>query len=116
MSDIHILEGSFRKNGAGSIRIAYHIPVPGSYQDGTIARYPSDYARDSSVLDIDLNELEDLRTGTLYEHIETFRININVNQADIVAAIRARWHDVEMIAGDLVKNRYKYYGQALARS
>jgi hypothetical protein len=116
MSDIHILEGSFRNNGSGSIQIAYHIPVPSTYRDGTIARYPSDYTRDSQVLDIDLNELEDIRMGTVYEYIEPYRINVNVDQATIVAAIRARWHDIQTIAAKQVRERYKYYGQTLSKS
>ena len=116
MADIHVLEGSFRVNGSGSIRIAYHITVPESYRDGTIANYPEDYTRDSAVLDIDLDELNSIQLGTTYEHVESFRINVNTSQATIVAKVRARWHDIEVLAGKNVRERYKYYGSTLARS
>ena len=51
MADIHVLEGSFRDNGSGSFRIAYHISIPSAFRDGSIARYPDDYTRESQVID-----------------------------------------------------------------
>ncbi|MHA2279778.1 MAG: hypothetical protein ACXAC5_02625 [Promethearchaeota archaeon] len=116
MADIHILEGSFRTNGSGSIRVVYHIPIPSTYQDGTIASYPEDYTRDSQVADIDLNELEQIQMGTLYEYTESFRINTNRPQPIIVSEVRARWYDIQSLAAQQVRERYKYYGSILARS
>lgn len=116
MADIHVLEGRFRGNGTGSIRIVYHIPVPESYRNGTIANYPEDYNRESAVPDIELSELDDIKTGVVYEHVESFRMNVNTSQAVIVALIRERWHDIQTLAGKHVRERYKYYGSTLARS
>ena len=116
MADIHVLEGNFRENGSGSFRIAYHIPVPASYQNGTIANYPEDYTRTSVVVDIEVSELDEIVAGTMYEHIEHISTNVNASIPATTAMIRARWHDVETLAAKLVREQYKYYGTTLSRS
>jgi len=116
MADIHVLEGNFRSNGAGTIRIAYHIPVPETYRDGTIASYPEDYSRESAVVDIELAELELIQMGHVFEYLESFRVNTNIPQSTLVSQVRDRWHDVQSIAGQQVREQYKYYGTTLARS
>lgn len=116
MSDIHILEGSFRGNGSGALQVAYHIPVPTTYQDGTIANYPTDATRTSQVADVPAQDLSDIQDGSLYEYMESFPVNINGDQGAQTATIRARWHDVQTIAAQLVRERYKFYGTTLAQS
>lgn len=116
MADIHILQGNFKGNGSGSFQIAYHIPVPITYQDGTTASYPADATRTSQVADIGAPELAEIQAGTVLEHIENFPVNVNLDIAVTTAAIRARWHVVQDFAGARVAERYKYYGTTLARS
>jgi hypothetical protein len=34
----------------------------------------------------------------------------------LVSQVRDRWHEIQAIAGALVREQYKYYGTTLARS
>ncbi len=116
MADIHILQGNFKENGSGSFRIAYHISVPTNYQDGTIASYPADATRTSEVADIGAPEMDEIKAGTIFEYVESFQVNVNLNIAVTTAAIRDRWHIIEAVASNKVAEQYKHFGTTLARS
>ena len=116
MSDIHILQGNFKNNGSGRFQIAYHIPVPAAYQNGTTASYPADATRTSVVADISVPEQAEIEAGTIFEHVESFPVNVNIDVAQTTAAIRAKWHTIQNVAGTRIAQQYKHYGTTLDRS
>lgn len=110
MSDIHVLEANFKPNGAGYARVVYHVPI-------SVANYPSDDSRTSVVPSINQTELDAIITGTLFEYEENYEFNKEAqSQAQVVSAVRTRWHVIAAKAQAEIEGRYQYYGTTLNRS
>ena len=110
MADIHVLEGNYAEDESGSVRIAFHVPVPG----GTA--YPADATRVSEVPGIDSSELQQIRDGTLIEVERRVPLHGAESQADAVSRVRAMWHTIAADETQRIARDYRFYGTTLARS
>ena len=113
MSDIHVLEGQFKKNKSGIVRLVFHVDVPQS------SNYPADNTRESEVPNLETDDnihFLAIRAGTVFESVENYPINADRTNGELVAEIKMRWHIVQTKVTAMINNNYKFYGQTLSRS
>lgn len=124
MSDIHILEAN---NEGDKFTVAFHLPVPDEdneaginyriciSQDTSAAIYPNvnNGSANSEVPDLVQAEKAAMDAGELVEFVAVHQKLATLQ--DDVAALRARWAMLAAKANTLIRRRYRYWGQTLAR-
>jgi len=114
MSNYHVMEAS---NDGGSIRVAFHIPVPvenniaGKALSACIVA-DDNFDKMSKVPGMKASEQNKMTAGTLVEKIINFRTNKGVPNATKQARLDARYLSTVAEVQEGIRQRYWAYGFA----
>lgn len=107
---VHYLAGNFGNNGSGPMRIAFHITNNKGVGDKN-NKYPGNGGV-SEVPGLG-EELSDLGTGALYEHVEGFRINITgLTQEELDGKALVRHAELSVKIQKKLNDNFKFYGKS----
>lgn len=120
MSDYHVLDG---ENDGRRYRVAFHISVPNEQnavststlraalsEDASVRYDPDDLnPKKSRVPWITVGEQNSLDTGTVYEHLETYKTHPDLTNAQNQAALDARFTQLSTAVVNALRERYAFW-------
>jgi len=112
MADIHVLETDYSPaNGAGHLRVIYHVPVNqdnNSYPGGQVSSIPAQ---------LGAGEAAALADGSLYEQVVSRDWNFTAHPPAATQELaRQDWHIVAAEVQARMDRTYRFYGLTLDRS
>jgi hypothetical protein len=110
MADFHALRTS---DAGDSVTVAFHVPVPAETNQAGKSLSSCVVEDLAPVSDCDWllqAELDEVATGTVYEHVEVVQMSGKVSNGQRLAVVQARAAELVPEIQDRIRSRYRFWG------